>query len=127
MSDEIVKEIVETRIQDNWVLTDVDYENIRYNPKRGIPFITPIINGDGVEKRGLNCKREDYTVLIEIRVQKNTGTALIASYAKQLKELFEGYTEGNFYCVKGYTQNIGNQGQWYQRNVVLTCRYKQTT
>lgn len=123
MSDEIVRQIIETRLQDNWIETQIDWDNIRFNPKRGDAFISPIISEDESEIKGINCIKRKYTLLIEVRVSKNSGTALVNSYATQLKNLFEGYAEDNFYCLKGRTERVGNSKQWHQRNVILQCRY----
>ena len=125
MSDEIVREIIETRLADNWALTDVDYDGVRYVPTNGKPFITPLISEDQAVIKGFKCITRGYTLLIEVRVPKNSGTAVINSYCTQLKALFERYEEGNFYCLSGVAMRIGNSKQWYQKNVVFTCKFKQ--
>ena len=125
MSDSIVNEIIETRLNDNWALTPIDWDNIRYVPNQGEAFITPIISNVSSNIKAFRCSEELYTLIIEVRVKDNTGLKVISSYCDTLKNLFVGYTEGNFRCVKGYIQRIGKAGKWYQKNVVFECRYKQ--
>lgn len=126
MSDIIVRKIIENRIRDNWALTPVDYDNLRFRPKRGESFISVIISENKPKPKGFKCTQRNYTLLIEVRVPKNSSTVTIDSYVRILKDLFEGYSEGNFYCLTGQSLRIGNSGQWYQKNVVLSCKYKQT-
>ena len=125
MSEEIVRGIIEARIQDNWVLTDVDWDNIRYIPKAGTPFISPIVSNDSSNKKGFKCIQQIYTLLIEVRVPKNTGTATINGYVDALKTLFDGYEVGNFYCLKGHAVRVGTSKQWFHKNVIFQCKYKQ--
>lgn len=123
MSETIVREIVETRIQDNWVATEVDWDNVKYNPKAGTPYITPVISEVDSIRRSKKCIKRTYTVIVEIRVAKNSGTNIIGGYANVIKNLFEGYAEGHFICIKGRVERVGHIGKWYQRNVILDCRY----
>lgn len=125
MSEEIVRNIIETRLQDNWVLTDIDWDNIKYVPKIGTAFITPMIDESDAEVKGLGCIKRTYTLLIEVRAPRNKGTAVVNSYIEALKTLFGGYIEGNFYCLKGRSQRVGITRQWFQKNVIFTCKYKQ--
>lgn len=125
MSNEIVKQIVETRLYDNWVLTEVGYENIRFKPKRGIPFISVVVSENVPNRKSFKCKNENYSLMFEVRVPKNTGTSTINSYVEELIKLFEGYEEGLFRSFKGYADNIGITNQWFQKNVIFECKYKQ--
>ena len=125
MSDLIVRNIVEQRLKNNWVLTDIDYENIKYVPKRGTPFITPYISEMDSDVKGIKCQVKLYTILIEVRVPKNKGTITMDSYIRELKGLLGGYQEGNFYCLKGHAERVGGAQQWYQKNVIFQCKYKQ--
>ena len=125
MSDIIVRKIIENRIKNNWVLTPVDYDNLRFKPKRGQSFISVIVSENPSKPKGFKCTQRSYSLLIEVRVPKNSSLVTIDSYTGILKDLFEGYEEGNFYCLTGYSVRVGNSGQWYQKNVVLQCKYKQ--
>lgn len=124
MSDEIVRNIIETRLQDNWVLTEIDYDGVRYVPRKGVSFISPMISEVPARQKGFKCISRTYTLLVEVRVPKNTGTATINSYCDALKTLLEGYEEGNFYCMAGEAARVGNSKQWYQKNVTFVCKYK---
>lgn len=124
MSDSIVRKIIEERIQDNWSETPIDWDNVSFDPTRGVSFISPIIEETDSNKRGFGCTNRIYTAIIEIRIPKNKGTALIAGYTDQIKALFNNYSSGNFYCIKSKTQRVGSSSkQWHQRNVILSCRY----
>lgn len=126
MSDAIVRKIIENRLKDNWVLTPIDLENFRFVPKRGISFISVVLSEDDSTKNGFQCTKRIYSLIIEVRVPKNTGSTTMDSYCTLLKELFEGHSEGNFNCFTGHSARVGNSRQWYQKNVTFQCKYKDT-
>ena len=120
MADQEVRILLEKRLEDNWVLTPIDWDNIRFIPKRGDSFITPIISEDESKRAGFNCMYRYYTFLIKVWVPKNSGTTVAMSYTSALKDLFEGYQDSGLYVIKGLTQRIGLINQWHQENVILS-------
>jgi hypothetical protein len=56
-------------------------------------------------------------------VPYNSGSTVAIGYANELVQLFEGYAEGGFVCLKGYVarQSIGTV--WHQRMAILECQY----
>jgi len=124
MSDTTVRNIIEKRLQDNWVLTPIDFDNLRFKLKRGSPFIAVVISEDDSRNKGFKCVQRVYSLTIEVRVPKNSGSVTIDSYCVLLKSLFEGYSEGDFFCLSGRTVRAGNSKQWLQKNVIFQCKYK---
>lgn len=124
MSDVAVKNIIEKRLGDNWVLSQISWENMKYSPKRGESFVEANVIETDSFKSSFDCMTRIYTVTIKIFVPRNSGVELISSYADQLKTLFEGYKEGFFHCIKGRSENPGAKGNWYRRHVILKCKYK---
>lgn len=126
MSDLIVKQIIEKRLNDNWELTPIAWDNLNFHPDDGISYIAPILTPVDSIRRGFGCLRTQYLLTIEIRVKKGEGGKNAESYCDLLKSFFVGFQSGNFNCIKGHSQRIGFNRQWFQKNLLLTCYYTST-
>lgn len=119
----VVRRIVEKQLQDNWTLTKIAFDNVKFIPVRGVDFIRCIIEQSGKQKISSNCTRRDYTVLIEVKVAANSGTVTINSHCDLLKNLFDGFSSGHFNCLNGSIERVGKVKEWFQKNVILDCKY----
>jgi len=122
-SEQKVNDIVEKRLKEIWALSKIAWENIRFNPKEGTPFISLSVSENEGQRTSKSCTRRNYTVIIEIKVPVNSGNANINSYCDLIKTGFNDYSFEHFSCIKSYVQNAGKTRTWFQKNVVLNCKY----
>lgn len=116
--------IITERLQSNWVATPIDFDNVRYVPTKGTPFVrlqtmwaeTSLVSVTG-RARGIGY------IDIDIFVPYNTGTSIISEMADNIAALYNRYREDGLECEVATTQRIGEREEWYQLKVTVPFKY----
>lgn len=124
MSSEAVREIVETRLNDQWAAaTPIAWDNVDYKPQPGVSFIRCIIEGTFSEIMSMTCQREYYQLEVQILTPSGEGTKKNMELADQVNAIFVGYQEGNLVCKQGYVARQGDLEEWHNRKVFIEMQY----
>lgn len=124
MSSDAVREIIETRLADEWgATTPIDWDNVDYKPSNGNSFIRCIIEGTFSEIVSIGCQREFYQLEIQVLTPQGDGTKQNMVFADQLMAMFVSYAEGQLVCKQGYVARQGGTEEWHQRTVFIEMQY----
>ncbi len=113
-------EVIEKRMQDNWVTTPVDYDNDSYQAVEDTEYVRLQIEwatSVGISIGGLD--RGTGLIYLSIFVPIKGGTRAATVLADSLKTLFKRYTSTPVRCGVPYLQRVGEDGPWYQLNVLV--------
>lgn len=107
---------------------DIAWENVRYRPVQGIPWVrlsiregeAQIVSLDGGDGRRF---RHPGVVIVQVFVPANDGDGLAREIADSVAAIFRGKTID---CVRfraPYVQVVGPEGAWFQLNVYCNFFY----
>ncbi|RLC88519.1 MAG: hypothetical protein DRJ03_02610 [Chloroflexi bacterium] len=118
--------IIENRLADNWVRTLVDYDNVEFNPVRGVSFVRLQVEWVDavVTSLGGRTKGEGY-IDLSIFVPSNEGTTNAFQMADELAILFNRFMEGAIKFNVARTRRVGQQQEWFQVKVLVPFVYDQ--
>lgn len=115
---------IEQMLQAGWTTTPIDFDNVTYSPKRGVPWVRLQVewtSTNSVSIGGLD-RGEGY-VDLSIFVPTNTGTITANRMADSIAEIYEKVQDGGLKFKVGRTQRIGQQEEWYQLKVLIPFTY----
>jgi len=117
-----IQQIIEVRLKDLWIYTDIAWMNVDYKPVVGTEFIQPIIMEDnaqmmaGIAHAGLF--REEGALHIIVNVPAKGGMNRAFFLASELADIFRGYEEGGLFLGVSTALRIGETREWYKVNVI---------
>jgi len=116
--------IIETRLNDNWTTTSIQFDNVRFVPVVGTAFIRLQVEwaASNVISIGGRIKSEGY-VLISIFVPYGSGNSTIMGYADTIAGLFNMYHEGSIRFKSAIINRVGANKEWFQINVEIPFDY----
>ena len=126
-----VRKIVENRAKNNWVDTEIAYQDIPYEVKKNTPYIALNILFGESENAGLGSMnnmqapiRENGVLLIEVHVPSNKGTDQVLSIAGNIRALYQNTDENGLAFYAGSINRIGESSDQLQYNVEIPFFYQ---
>ena len=126
---ETVTQTLERRLQNNWALTPIAFDNVEYVPRRGEAFVRGTITQTLSEMTTIPANnsegnyREYGLLTIQVFTPKNEGSRPNAVLADGVAALYRGYQEGRLYCGAPRVNRIGSSDEFYQTNVLVEFYY----
>lgn len=121
---EAANTLIEDRLRTLWTDTLIDWDNVEFTPVRGTPFVRlqiewtdAIVTSIGGRNRG-----EGY-INLSAFIPSNTGTESISTTCDDLATIFNKWDTGNLRFKIARTVRIGEQQQWYRRDVIVPFTY----
>jgi len=128
MSNQIVNDILEKRLNTEWVnRTPIAWDNLDYTPVRGEAFIRSILEAIGSDLMGITCLRVDYLYTIQVFTPSNEGVTSNLILADYVTAIFKNFGEGHLTVHQIATQRVGDEEEWHQRNVLIDVTYDNIT
>lgn len=123
MFEKAVQELQE-RLQDNWTDTEIAFDNVQFNPVRGVPFIRIAITQTESELTSiagpaLGNYREHGLMTIQVFTPKNDGVQPNARLADMAAALYRGYSSGGLFCMPPRVNRVGAHEEFYQSNLLV--------
>lgn len=111
---------IEKRVQDNWVTTPVDYDNGKFTPTAGTPYIRLQIEFAGSDQISVGgLERGVGLIYVSIFVTKGDGSRAATTLADTIRTLFKNQYDDGVRYLASYLQRVGEQNEWYQLNVLI--------
>lgn len=124
MSLNAVESILEKRLALIWgSTTPISWDNVRRNSIPGQEFIRAMVDGIGSENIALNCRREFYIFTVQVLTMSQSGSRYNSQLCDIITSGFDKYQEGYLLCTESYAQRVGEEKQWFQRNVYINLQY----
>lgn len=121
---EAANTLIEDRLRALWSTTLIDWDNVEFAPIRGTSFIRlqiEWIDANVVSVGGRN-RGEGY-INLSVFTPSNTGTEIISTMCDDLATIFNKYDTGNLRFKIARTIRVGEQEQWYRRDVIVPFTY----
>ena len=122
MGQDVVRNVVETHLQDNWTQTPIQWENVHFEPIEGQSFIAPVIvptSGIQISLGGVALNRWEGFIDISVFIPMNQGSKTGNDLADALIKLFYHYTEQGVSFYTGYAKPTGSTESWWKINVTI--------
>lgn len=124
MSLEEATKILETRLETIWVDTDnIDWDNVEFRTRHGQSFLRVSLDQIGSRFISLQCTRDTYLLSIQVLVPSEIGSKLCNQYSDTLLLGFKNFNSGYLRCLEGISRRVGEEREWYQRNVDIEVEY----
>lgn len=124
MSATTVNEILLSKLDLEWAdRTPIYWDDTKYTPVNGTPFIQPLISGVFSETKSARCQREWYLFTIEVSTPELQAGLTNLTYVDALKSIFLGFSSGNLVCRKIRSERSGGLQGWYQTIVSVEAYY----
>lgn len=126
---ETITQALEKRLQDNWALSPIAFDNVEYVPRRGEAFIRATITQTSAEATTIPANnqegnyREFGLLTIQVFTPQNEGSRPNAVLADGVAALYRGYQEGRLFCYSARVNRIGSSDEFYQTNVLVEFYY----
>ncbi len=123
---EDIRELVETKIETDWVTTPIEFENVPESTaliaakESGLPWIRFILrNGTGslISLATSKLYRTQALIMISVFTKQKTGTALNHTHASDLADIWRGFFVPNISFRTPSEDTIGESGEWFQINL----------
>lgn len=117
---------IEQRLQDNWIMTPIDFDNVKFVPVIGTAFIRLQIQwlATAFTSVGGRAKGEGF-ISISIFVPADEGTDNINGMADTIAGIFNRYQSGTLICKAAAINRIGSQENWYQLQVLIPFEFSE--
>jgi hypothetical protein len=123
---ENVQKLIEKRLRDNWTFTEIDWDNVRFNPTRGTAWIRCRVDWSASESRAAGPRvHSEGFVLISIFVPAEQSVIPGVSLAEEVHRLFSLWQVGDLTMRAAHTERVGQVKEWYQLNVVVPFYYNE--
>ncbi len=123
MSLSTARRDIEGRIDSNWALTRVAYENVRFPVARSDEsWVNCQIFEESAERLNIGnpgCHRVRGLIVLSVYVPKGSGTNTARDYADQLAIIFRDQQFGGITCQEAIPRNQGEYQNWYQFDVSI--------
>lgn len=124
-STDLVDEVVESVATISDFITPIKWDATRRRPLIGVSFIRCQVDGIGSRNLSLSCRREDYLFTIQVLVASEEGSRGCAILSDTIENGFKNYAEGYLLCKESFSQRVGDEKEWHQRNVTINVQYDQ--
>ncbi len=121
-SDAVLK--IEDRFNTLWADTAISWDNVKYNPTRGVPFIRVQVEWAGSEQITTGPRiRGDGFILVAVFSPYRQGTSPALGLADNVATLMNMWQSGNLTTKVATIERIGQNEEWYQVNVLIPFIY----
>jgi len=120
---EEAEQLIETALQVGWSETPIDWDNVRFIPVKGQPYIRLQIEWYDAAGAGPHRVRESGYVLISVFVPLSMGTRYQARMIDDLKTIFLNLRVTGLQFKPSRVQRVGENRGWYQRNLIVPFDY----
>ena len=112
-----------------WVNTSVDYDNIKFTPVYGVPWVRLQVEWSDVSRVSISSKSKKGIgfVLVSIFVPGDSGTLKAWGYAGEVATLFDDWEDGPLRFKVSTAKRVGQGKGWYQVNVTCPFDYSECT
>lgn len=118
-----VRRDIEKRVQDNWVTTRVQYENVKFTePKTNENWARLRIFEESANRMNIGQPprhRHTGLIILELYVPENTGTDEIRTMADTFSDLFREAAFNGIQCRAPNATPVGVINGWYRYNVTV--------
>ena len=118
-----VTEAIEQFLKDNWTQTPIDFDNVKYTPESGQPWIRVQIDFPDARAVGTSKNRYFGTIMISVFTSLWIGGIQCADYLDQLETLFSEHAltiHSALQIFPARQQRVGvKDTNWYQRNLTI--------
>lgn len=116
-----VKVSLDTRLQDNWLLTPISFDNDSGYSKGSVPWIRSLLTPVLSENADLNGAMLHYGIYrINVFTPIDSGTNDAYSYGQQLMDLFSNTDFDGITCYASELRRNGDDGNgWYMMTVLV--------
>lgn len=122
---------IEKRLQDNWALTPIAFDNTVFTPRDGEPWVRLRIFEENVNR--INIGSPGYhrlvgLLVVSIFVPVGTGTHTVRGYADTIASIFRDVQFNGITCREAVPRTVGEvtlagkETGWYQYDV--SVRYQ---
>ena len=121
---EAANTLIEDRLRALWSGTLIDWDNVEFAPVRGIPWVRlqiEWVDANQISAGGLD--RGDGYINLSSFVASNTGTLNVSIMCDQLAAIFNKWNTGALRFKVARTVRVGEQEQWYRRDVLVPFTY----
>lgn len=121
---EAANTLIEDRLRALWTDTLIDWDNVEFKPVRGTAFVRlqiEWVDANVVSVSGRD-RGEGY-INLSVFIPSNTGTEAISTICDDLATIFNKYDTGNLRFKIARTIRVGEQEQWYRRDVIIPFTY----
>ncbi len=121
---EVANTLIEEKLRADWIDTLIDWDNVEFNPVRGVAFIR--LQTEWVGTLSISVGGRDRGagyVNVSIFVPANTGTESATVMADQIAAIFNKWESGGLRFNVAKTRRIGQQEQWYRLDVEIPFAY----
>ena len=109
---------IEDRLENFWMFTPIDYENISFNQPNNTPWVRLNILNGATEYRALQYKKRYNGIInVQIFVPIKSGTSIARQYADSVCSIFDSTTFETVVCDVASVTIVGADAKWYQINV----------
>lgn len=121
---EAVSTAIVNRTREEWVDTDVVFDNEQYNQKRGTSFVRVQIDWVSSNYVGVSTRRTGSGyAMFEICTPAYKGALEALEIADGLSAIFNGWHVLGIAMGASYTQRVGEFNEWYKINLVIPFDY----
>ncbi len=126
MSDVAVMQIVEPKLDSFWNdRTALVFDDQRYISKNGVSFARCFIEHVFSETKSMKCQRETHLMTVQVFTPANDGTFVNKTNCDSIIAEFFGYSDGQLIVTGGRSERVGNEKEWYRRDVLIDIQYDQ--
>jgi hypothetical protein len=120
---EDAERIIELTLQTHWTKTPIDFDNVPYDSRHGQAFVRLQIEWYDGESIGPMRHRYGGYIMLSVFVPGKIGSRLSAQYIDQLQAIFYGLKHEHLQILPGRVQRVGDNREWYQRNLLIPFTY----
>jgi len=126
MTYDLHQSFLRERLYNNWQKSDIQWPNTDYKPTVGTPWLR-VSHQDGDNRTaGIGgesaLNRQVGIMYIQVFAPAGEGEGLAIEYAKEIKALFvspPNTPSGLHFRSPASIKRVGNDGAWYQVNVLV--------
>jgi hypothetical protein len=130
MSFATARRDIENRMNDNWATTPIAWDNVHFNPpENGDPWVAFHIYEDATNRITIGnpgVHRISGTIVINIMVKENSGTAEARGYADTIGAIFRDAVFSGITCREVTLTPAGVNNGWYQLNLTIPFQWDGT-
>lgn len=117
MSLESDRQIIESRLNTNWVTTDIAWDSVDYTPTTGTAWIACSLNPGEEQRFTMGSVRQIGILSIQIFTPISIGANLAYNYADTLAGIFRNALDTGVQFKTPTIVKVGKTESWFQVNV----------
>lgn len=123
MSFNTVRRDIEKRLNDNWKITRIAFDNVEFTqPAENETWVKLRIMEDSVNRKNIGMPgvhRHSGTIIIEIFTPQGIGTKLMREHAADIAEIFRDVQFNGITCREARFVVAGEGDGWYKGRVAV--------